>query len=477
MKLFLTILVLRLVAILRGVSGEAETLLEEPGSDWHWAIFKDSWEGAGWIRLWDHWTQSPTYRICDTTNRKQKPKNWLLTDFLNTKDATRLDIVVTYTLRNCPSANVWPFCRKDFTLYSYHTDHILDSSPDPTRLNFHKETVITPKTLPAPLESTTDTFYGSIVTKAKGIYLALLDQGACLTISKFVVRYNFCSETVVASFVRFPRTIAPVNDINLTKQEGECADPNSHNIYNTKLFGVCFSNGEWNITANSICFGAEEWNITVNSLCLCDYAYELTNGSSDSFVCRECQKGFYKDSVGNEKCRPCPANSVSNTDRTGCMCNEGYYQPSNVVDCEAFTRNAINITMVIANERCTYGNYDQSSLLTRLQKVLEEAFAERFAGLRGALLKNSIRCGSIIADLALIFHSKTKEQDVITVLRNASNDGKLGNFTVSAINRTRMRVNFETRTTEAETATPPGSTTGIFTGAVIGSTAILVEKA
>ena len=47
-----------------------------------------------------------------------------------------------------------------------------------------------------------------------------------------------------------------------------------------------------------------------------------------------CQKGFYKDSVGNEKCVPCPSNSASNTDRTGCICNEGYFQSSNVADCE-----------------------------------------------------------------------------------------------------------------------------------------------
>ena len=48
----------------------------------------------------------------------------------------------------------------------------------------------------------------------------------------------------------------------------------------------------------------------------------------------ECQRGFYKDSVGNAKCVPCPANSESNTDRTGCTCKEGYYRSSSVVDCE-----------------------------------------------------------------------------------------------------------------------------------------------
>ena len=48
----------------------------------------------------------------------------------------------------------------------------------------------------------------------------------------------------------------------------------------------------------------------------------------------ECQRGFYKDSVSNAKCVPCPANSASDTGRTGCTCKEGYSRSSNKADCE-----------------------------------------------------------------------------------------------------------------------------------------------
>ena len=224
-----------------------------------------------WIFIllqWNHpSTQSPVYLVCDIDNMIEEPKNWLISKFINIKNATRLDIEVTYTFRNCPLGDVGPFCRTNFSLYSYHADYKF--YPKPTPLNFHKETVITPKTLPAPGELATNIFYGSVVTEAKGIYLALLDQGACLTIREFVVRYHFCSETVPSKMVRFSRTFAPANDGNLTKQEGECADPNSITKNNEKLFGVCLSNGEWNITDNSAC--------------LCNYGYELTNGS---FPCK-----------------------------------------------------------------------------------------------------------------------------------------------------------------------------------------------
>ena len=224
-----------------------------------------------WIFIllqWNHPSlQGQIYAVCDVVNKKEEPKNWLITEFINIKYATRLDVEVTYTLFDCYLAHVGPFCRTNFSLYSCHTDYRFH--PELTSLNFHKETVITPKTLSAHWEGATNIFYGSVLTKAKGIYLALLDQGACLTIRKFAVRYRFCSETVPSKMVRFSRTVAPANDSNLTKQEGECADPNSITKNNKKLFGVCLSNGEWNITDNLAC--------------LCNYGYELTNGS---FTCK-----------------------------------------------------------------------------------------------------------------------------------------------------------------------------------------------
>ena len=72
-----------------------------------------------------------------------------MTEFINIKYAARLDVEVIYSLLNCLLADVGPFCRTNFSLYSYHTDYKLN--PDPNPQNFHKETVITPKTLSAPI--------------------------------------------------------------------------------------------------------------------------------------------------------------------------------------------------------------------------------------------------------------------------------------------------------------------------------------
>lgn len=133
--------------------------------------------------------------------------------------------------------------------------------------------------------------------------------------------------------------------------------------------------------------------------------------------------------------------------------------------------------MVFTKESCTNGKFNQSSLVTRLKKVMEEAFPVRFAGLRRVQLKSGIRCGRTTVNLALKFNSKTKEQDVIAVLRNAAKDEKLGDFNVSATKRTRSEADFDTRTTEAGTIALPGGAKGITFGAVVESITALAVAA
>ena len=134
---------------------------------------------------------------------------------------------------------------------------------------FQKETIITPKRLPVQGNSKTDIFHGSVITKARGIYLAFLDKGVCVTLTKVVISFKYC--TVAGStLVTFPRTVAPANDSDLTEQEGKCTDVNSVN--KVKLVSVCLSNGEWNITDDL--------------MCLCKAGYELIDGAIAALECK-----------------------------------------------------------------------------------------------------------------------------------------------------------------------------------------------
>ena len=207
------------------------------------------------------------YKVCDiSADIKKEPNNWLQTDFIDVKNATRLDIEVSYRLLICPK-DTSRYCKTYLTLYSYHTDS-KDPIPDPTKGVFQKEEVITPPTLPST-GTVQDIFRGSVVTKAKGIYLAFLDQGVCVSITKVVISYRYCRETH-NTLVTFPRTVAPANDSDVIEQVGKCSDFNS--INKVKLSRVCLSNGEWNITDGLAC--------------LCKVGYELFNGTITPLKCK-----------------------------------------------------------------------------------------------------------------------------------------------------------------------------------------------
>ena len=130
------------------------------------------------------------------------------------------------------------------------------------KFTYEEVETIEPTVLPAPGEIESYDYDVKIITKKGGVYLAFLDQGACLSITSVIVSYNYCSE-IDRVLVRFSRTGAPVNDSYLKEQTGRCTDVNS--INKVKLSGVCLSNGEWNITDGI--------------KCLCKPGHELVIGS------------------------------------------------------------------------------------------------------------------------------------------------------------------------------------------------------
>ncbi|XP_066024436.1 fibroblast growth factor receptor 2-like isoform X3 [Pocillopora verrucosa] len=144
--------------------------------------------------------------------------------------------------------------------------------------------------------------------------------------------------------------------------------------------------------------------------------------------------------------------------------------------------NVINITIVITSETCIDGKYHQSLLLEKFKELLDKAFADK-PGYEGVQLI-SVRCGSIIVDLALKFNSTAKEQDVIITLNDAVKDGKLGEFSVGAIKGKRSDMEptgggvtspldrSYGESSELPTGTKTG-TIGVIVGALFGSVAAL----
>ena len=211
------------------------------------------------------------YSVCDVGTEK-KPRNWIYTDFIPLQDAKLLDIVMGYQLRNCPK-NSGKHCKTYFELYAFHVNNALSAAPIPAKVQYQFAAKIMPKTVPEVGERLQYLYHGKLVTRAQGIYLGFLDQGACVSIENVTIGYRYCSKQG-PTLVEFPRIVAPANDSHLVEQAGKCSDPNS--VSKEKLSGMCLSSGEW--------------NITVGSKCLCKEGYELLGDSASNSL--EC-KGVY----------------------------------------------------------------------------------------------------------------------------------------------------------------------------------------
>ena len=197
-----------------------------------------------------------TFEVCDI---KTNPKNWMRSSFIQLKGAKRLEITMAYNMKGCP-IDAKESCKTYIGLYVHHSDNKLGDS-DPVKIKYDFVEKIVPEGTPLQPDVLTPFIYhGEIVTKAQGLYIAIKDEGACISITNITAVYNYCPEKG-RNLVRFQRTIAPLNDTNLVRKIGSCSDKNA--VSQEDLVGVCLSSGEWNISKNA--------------KCLCQKGYELTD--------------------------------------------------------------------------------------------------------------------------------------------------------------------------------------------------------
>ena len=139
-----------------------------------------------------------------------------------------LNIKLKYRLLGCPPSTI-PFCKHKLSVYVLRVKkELVGVDLNPLTVTYQKVDTIVPTVLPAPEKSKAYDYNGKIMTKKGGVYLAFLDEGACVSLSSVIVSYNYCSE-IGSVLVRFSRTSAPVNDSYLVEQTGRCTDVNSIN--------------------------------------------------------------------------------------------------------------------------------------------------------------------------------------------------------------------------------------------------------
>ena len=124
-----------------------------------------------------------------------------------------LNVELKYNLLGCPTSKS-SVCNHELSIYVLHVEKELvgvDLNPLTAKETYQKVETIVPKVLPPPKELKEYDYDSKIITEKGGVYLAFLDRGACVSLSRVIVSYNYCSE-IGSVLVRFSRTAAPVND-------------------------------------------------------------------------------------------------------------------------------------------------------------------------------------------------------------------------------------------------------------------------
>ena len=206
-----------------------------------------------YIFQWERRTtlNSKRYQACDVELKQSdpQPNSWLLSDQITVSEANRIDITVKYLITSCSNFDKTGghYCVNVFDLYVNQSNQsIADSSfyPDP------RSNAGTYKRI-AELKQTADrTTYEtiSVLAKEKHVILAFHNYGACSTLFSVKVTYNVCPDEILrGSLVTLPRTVAPANDSEPTRAQGECTNKEAVQVYGS-LYVYCESNGEWNTT-------------------------------------------------------------------------------------------------------------------------------------------------------------------------------------------------------------------------------------
>jgi hypothetical protein len=225
--------------------------------------------------------------------------NWMITQYINISDSNvdRVTLNATFTVSSCAS------CPTSFRVFILQTDTVNETLRND--ISSYTFTGIRLFHLSESSQTISSASHG-IDISSSGFYLAIVDDGSCVVMSRLVIYYNICPGQVNNSII-YPETVAPTDTINIERMvTGSCID-NASPTSDLQL--TCRLSGLW---------------VTNTKSCTCNPGYEFINT-----YCKACSIGTYKPVQGDERCQGCPVNSHSSTNSsTGCPCLSGYYRAS-----------------------------------------------------------------------------------------------------------------------------------------------------
>jgi len=166
-----------------------------------------------------------------------------------------------------------------------------------------------------------------VPVKNGGIQLALKDRGSCRGVGPIKIYYEYCP-ALAHDLSIFPDTYQTKG----VQIEGKCVE----NTQSSSVYRTCES-GKWTQQIGS---------------CLCQAGFEPIENK-----CQACKIGWYKPSVGSEKCRQCPRNSENYEESSlDCVCRNGFYRTENEgpnVPCSGIPSAPTNLHLTSTHDSIT----------------------------------------------------------------------------------------------------------------------------
>jgi len=249
---------------------------------------------------------STFYKVCDT-NIAPNINNWLWTPFIEGRRDITFNVGIRYHIKSCYNVQ---FCKEEFVLFLHESDTAtiqdeLESweSKDYTEL---KEIGWLRRN---------DRSIEPFGTNKKGFYLAIRDQGSCLSISSIKVYYYSCPEATI-DFLHLPETFITHGQGKDFEVEGECV-PNAVPLYGLEPRPKRKCEYYW--------IDDSEWNEFGSEVCRCKAGYQPDPIKNNT--CIVCPVGKFKPLPGGDECLQCPPYTkglLPGLDE--CPCIEGYYR-------------------------------------------------------------------------------------------------------------------------------------------------------
>ncbi|KAK3583424.1 hypothetical protein CHS0354_040400 [Potamilus streckersoni] len=255
----------------------------------------------------------PVYSSCYVSSRSVD--NWVRTPFINVGDAKRLYVNMTFSMRRCTShldPGSLQQCKETYSLYYYEAERDFANDEMPA-WDSTSYTLVDKIAADEMYETADQVVFNkeirdvSLLRGLQGVYFAFQDEGACVTLVSISIYYLTCSNTTT-KYAFFPETPTAGISQQVVEKAGRCVD-NAEQVTVPKL--VCMGDGTW------MDLSGDKEN------CECRSGYEGFNGER----CQKCATNKFKWELGNNLCRPCPANSFTSAmGSMECFCIDGYYR-------------------------------------------------------------------------------------------------------------------------------------------------------